>query len=347
MVKQVILTVFAVCMVSAMAFAQGTNEGATVTAPFLVTPPVIDGVVSDGEWDAAGVTEEQWTQHDAATPEDANYPTQARVAYSVNGLYILFECVDDMVLAGAGGSEFLGSGPSGIEGQGQPFTFGGDTDYLAVYIDPTNYADDLPSSSLFSYSIQTEPAVTFTEGEEESSYTYTEVGQFGAFKRLFNPPVVDADGNTVYWANGVSWELDGAQIVDGPTENGYVTEFFIPWTDLSGYYANWASQVLEGIADVGLDATDPFNVENGISRAILFAEDGTPSYAGFGAVTGMPMPGTQWKIQFCRYSAESVPQYVNWVGDTGGFVSRPFGNLVFGDAPATAVRDAIMHMASQ
>ncbi|MBN2328947.1 MAG: hypothetical protein JXR73_17540 [Candidatus Omnitrophica bacterium] len=348
MKKRSIICAAAVLLVlPVMSFAQGTNSGATVTAPFLVTPPVIDGAVSDGEWDAAATLEGPWSDHGSTAQADSAFPTTVKVAYSLKGLYILFECVDDEVLAKAGASEYLGSGPTAVEGQGQPFGFGEDTDYLAVYLDPTNYQDDQLNANYFSYSIQAEPAVTATGGSESSSYTYSEAGQSGRFKRLFNPPLTDNDGNVHYWAGGVSWELDGTVIVDGPTDAGYVMEWFIPWGDLDGYYQNWAGEILDGLSDIGQDETDPFYSSNALLHAYFAGEGGSVSYPGFGAVTGMPMPGSTWKVQFSRYSEGMTPQYVNWVGDTGGFVTRPFGNLVFGDAEVTAVRDAILHELSQ
>jgi hypothetical protein len=335
-----------ILLLPVIGFAQGTNSGATVTAPFLSTPPVIDGAVSAGEWDSAATLEGPWSDHGSATEANPDFPTTVKVAYSLKGLYILFDCVDDAVNAVAGASEFLGSGPT-VEGQGQPFTFGGETDYLAVYVDPANYQDDQPNASWFSYSIQAEPAVTATGGSETSSYTYSESGQYGRFKRLFNPPLTDADGTEHFWANGVSWDLQGSMLVDGPTDTGYVMEWFIPWGDLDGYYQNWAGEVLDGLADVGQDETDTFFSLNAMFHAYFVAEDGSISYPGLGAVTGMPMPGTTWKIQFCRYSQGMAPDYINWVGDTGGFVTRPFGNLVFGDAEVTAIRDAIIHELAQ
>lgn len=326
------------------AMAQGSNDGATVVAPFLAVPPIVDGTVSAGEWDAAGVAPGGWTDHGSATPADANFPTSVKVAYGLNGLYVLFECVDDEVIAGAGASEFLGSGPTGVAGQGQPFTFGGATDYLAVYVDPSNYADSNPSSSSYSYSIQAEPGMTWNNAP--SSYTYTELGQFGGFAAKLDPPLTNADGNLQFWAGGVSWEAPDMVIKDGATANGYVMEFFFPWSTFSGYTTNWASQPLDGISDIRADSTDPFNVENATVPAFRFSDTGEPFSVGIGAVTGMPAAGTEWKIQFCRYSQTAVPSYTNWVGDSGGFVSRPFGNLEFGTIAGSgpnSIQEAFLH----
>ncbi|MBZ0256066.1 hypothetical protein K8I31_08395 [bacterium] len=340
--KKLLLFALAACLIVPAALA--VNEGATVTAPFLATPPTIDGVVSDGEWDDAAVPPGDWSDHGSATLA-GDETTVVKVAYSVDGLYILFQCVDPEVLAG-NGSEYLGSGPTAVDGQAQPFTFSGPTDYLAIYVDPSNYPDDGLNSSFFSYSIQAEPAVT--AWDEDASYTYTEAGQNGRFKRKFDPPLVDNDGVTHYWAGGISWELNKSKIIDGPTADGYVMEWFVAWTDLDGYYMNWASEVLDGIADVALDETDPFNSENGLVHAFFLDADSGAGIGGtgFGNATGMPLPGTEWKIQFSRYSQTAVPSYTNWVGDTGGFVTRPFGTLIFGDASGSAVRDALMHVSN-
>ena len=324
---------------------QALNEGATVTAPFLATPPTIDGVVSPGEWDDAMVAPGEWSEHNSDLTEDSLEPTVVKVAYSVDGLYILFECTDTGVAAAAGASEFLGNGPTAIDGQAQPFTFGGATDYLAIYLDPTNYSDDAVNANFFSYSIQAEPGVTANGAD--ASYTFTEAGQNGRFKRKFDPPLVDNDGVTHHWAGGVSWELNKSKIIDGPTSDGYVMEWFIAWTDLDGYYQNWASEVLDGVSDVALDQLDTFNIQNALVHSFfLDAEGNAVGGMGFGNVTGMPMPGTEWKVQFSRYTQAAAPQYTNWVGDTGGFVSRPFGSLVFGQASGSAVREALMHLSS-
>jgi hypothetical protein len=331
-------------LVPGIVMAQATNEGAKVVAPFLVTPPTIDGVVSDGEWDAAATAEGDWSDHGSTTLADPAYPTTVKVAYGLQGLYILYDCVDDEVLAIAGGSEYLGSGPT-VEGQGQPFTFGGATDYLATYIDPTNYADNLPGADNYSYSIQGEPAVTATDGAETASYTYTEAGQSGSFKRRFVPPIEATDGTLHYWAGGISWELpENALIVDGPTENGYVMEWFLPWNTFDGYFPNWASQVSDALADIDQDATDPVLSANALVHSLRTADGVDNGYPGLGNVTGMPLPGTQWKIQFSRYTEMAAPQYTNWVGDTGGFVTRPFGTLEFGTAEASDIRDAMLHL---
>ncbi len=331
--KKFLLFGMALSLLAPVALA--LNEGATVTAPFLATPPTIDGVVSAGEWDDAAVASGEWSEHSSDLTQDPLEPTVVKIAYSVDGLYILFECTDTNVAAAAGGSE--------INGQ-NTFSFGGDTDYLAVYLDPLNYADDALNSAWFSYSIQAEPGVTVNA--EDESYTYSEVGQFGRFRNKFDPPLDNGDGTLTYWGGGVTWDLSNTKIVDGPTDDGYAMEWFISWTDLNGYYANYGSEVLEAVIDVGLEQTDPFNVLNGIVHGFFLDGDNVIGNIGFGNVTGMPMPGTAWKIQLARYTEAAAPQYTNWVGDTGGFVSRPFGNLIFGEASGSAVREALIHMSS-
>lgn len=333
MFKKSILAVSALLVLPVFSMAQ-SNDGATVVATFMATPPTVDGTISAGEWDAAGVAPGEWSDHGSATPADAAFPTSVRVAYSVDGLYILFECVDDLALAAAGGSESFGGE--------QPFTFGGETDYLAVYLDPSNYADGNPGSNRFSYSIQAEPGMTANNAD--ASYTYTELGQFGNMAAKLDPPFTNADGNLQYWAGGVGWDAPGLVVMDGETAEGYAMEFFIPWSALPGYTLDWTSEPLDGIADIRLDNTDPFGVANASVPGFRFAEDGTAYAVGLGAVTGMPLPGTVWKAQFCRYTDTATPAYSNWVGDTGGFVSRPFGNIEFGglgDNPGSAVAEAL------
>jgi hypothetical protein len=345
MFRKSILAVSALLVLPVFTMAQGSNDGATVVATFLPVPPTVDGTVAAGEWDAAGVAPGAWSDHGSATGADAAFPTTVKVAYSIDGLYILFSCVDDEVIAGAGGSEHLGSGPTGAPGQQQPFTFGGATDYLAIYLDPLNYANDAPNSNFYSYSIQAEPGVTWDNAD--SSYTYTELGQFGGHAAKLNPPIVNADGNLQYWAGGVSWDAPGMVVKDGPTADGYVMEFFMPWDMFSGYTTNFASEVLDGISDINLDNTDaPYAVQNALSHAFRFDADNKAYSVGSGVVTGMPKAGSQWKIQFCRYSETAVPAYSNWVGDTGGFASKPFGTIEFGGLPddgGTSIREAFIH----
>lgn len=331
--KKLLLFALAACLI--VPAAQAVNEGATVTAPFLATPPTIDGVVSAGEWGDAAVASGEFSEHNTDLTEDPLEPTTVKVAYSVDGLYILFECTDTSVLAAAGGSEINGA---------NTFSFGGDTDYLAVYVDPSNYPDDALNSAWFSYSIQAEPGVTANSADE--SYTYSEKGQFGRFKNKYDPPQQNDDGTVTYWGNGVSWDLKDSKLVDGPTSDGYAMEWFIAWTDLDGYYQNYGSEVLDSIVDVGLDQADPFNIETALVHGFFLDGDNVIGGIGFGNATGMPLPGTTWKIQFARYTSAAAPQYTNWVGDTGGFVSRPFGNLVFGEASGSAVRDALMHISN-
>lgn len=329
------LSLFALAACLIVPAAQALNEGATVTAPFLATPPTIDGVVSAGEWDDAAVAPGDWSEHSTDLTEDPLEPTVVKVAYSVDGLYILFQCTDTDVKAAAGGSELNGV---------NTFSFGGETDYLAIYIDPTNFPDDSLNSSFFSYSIQAEPGVTANGAD--ASYTYTENGQFGRFLKKFDPPRVNEDGTTSYWAGGLNWDLTNSKIVDGPTDTGYAMEWFIAWTDLEGYYQNYGSEILDSIVDVGLAQDDPFNIETGLVHGFFLDGENVVGGIGLGNVTGMPLPGVEWKVQFARYTQASAPQYTNWVGDTGGFVSRPFGSLVFGAASGSAVRDALMHLSN-
>ena len=120
-------------------------------------------------------------------------------------------------------------------------------------------------------------------------------------------------------------------------------EWFRPST-FDGYYTNYGSTIDANFVETDGDATDSLFSAMALFPTIETAEDGTQGYPGFGCVNGMPMPGTTWKIQFSRYSETAVPAYTNWVGDTGGFVTRPFGDLVFGLASASDVREALMHL---
>lgn len=329
-----------------LGFAQGTNSGATVTAPFFAKPPVIDGKVSAGEWDAAGIAPGTWSAHDSTTV--AAWKTTVKVCYSLDAVYFLYECEDPQVQSSVTGTEYY-HGLADVAGQmNSAFGWGGETDYVALYIDPANYADNAPGADDFSYSIQWEPSIT-AKNEKDSagnSYFYTESGRWGGFRALFNPPVIDKNGKAIYWGGGVAWQPK-VQIVDGPMTGGFVCEVRIPWAGLNGY---WRRSMENGVdlggglfeITVNGDAMDAYYSEWGALKVLNVASDGTGVPVGTGIVTGMPAEGTVWKVQFCRYSNGDLG-YVNWVGDTGGFVSRPFGNLVFGPASGTQVEDAMLH----
>ncbi|RJP26462.1 MAG: hypothetical protein C4527_14970 [Candidatus Omnitrophota bacterium] len=334
--KGMILLGFALLVTPGLVFAQ------SYTANFVATPPVIDGVVSPGEWDAAApALGSDWTDHASATPADPAEPTKVRVLYSVDALYILYECTDTDVISVVSGSERLNSSLDGTPGKQASGTVGwtfANTDYLAIYLDPANVADDRTDvdPNNYSYSIQAEPSVSFFGEKDDwgNSYNYSEFGRWGGF-RLRNPNPVNVGGVTQYWLGGGSWEIYNSQIVDGPTADGYVMEFRIPWEDLNyPYYQHVGSSIADNL--IILDGEDAAVRNDASSLWGLAAVNG-------GDVTGMPQPGTVWKVQFCRHSASANPQYTNWVGNTGGFVSRPFGNLVFGAATGTAVREALLH----
>lgn len=324
-------------MPSGVLAQQQSNEGATVTAPFMVVPPTIDGKVSAGEWDGAGVAGGQWTMHDSADPASDVETTTVKLAYGLKGLYILYECVDAEPVALAGGSEVRGA---------NTFSFGGDTDYLAVYIDPANYTG--PNADVYSYSIQVEPSFSANEEGDDlgNSYTFTESGRWGGFRTPYQPPRVMDDGSVVYFGGGGEWDLETSKVMDGPTADGFVSEWFVTWTDLIGYWRHNMGNLLDVGApvyevelngDVAVAETSQY----GTIRAYETPEGEDPAPVGHG-MTGLPPEGTQWQIQICRYNGTNG-EYTNWVGDTGGFVSRPFGTLIFGPAPATAVRDAMLY----
>ncbi len=298
------------------------------TANFTANPPTIDGVVSEGEWDAATAITE-FTEHSSATESDPAEPTSVKILYSLDALYILYECTDTDVISVVEGSEQGGTAPG--------WTFAG-TDYLAVYIDPANVANDAANvdPSFYSYSIQAEPSITSYDEKDDAgnSYNYTEFGRYGGC-RVRDPNPVEVDGVTVYWQTGGWWDLKDSQIVDGPSADGYVMEWRIAWSDLNyPYYQYVADEIFENTTILDAEDATVRNMETAIWG--LAGVDG-------GDVTGMPLPGTVWKLQVCRHSASASPDYINWVGDTSGFVSRPFGDLVFGEASASAVLDAILH----
>ena len=335
--SRVLLLAVALCAVPGLAFGQ------SYTANFVSTPPTIDGEVAAGEWDAAEpAMGADWTDHGSGAAADTNEMTEVRVLYSVDGLYVLYECTDTDVLSVVLGSERGNGTPEGTPGR-QPsgemgWTFGG-TDYLAIYLDPANVADDaaIIDPSAYSYSLQAEPSMT-ANGESDdmgNSYNYSEFGRFGGF-RVRNDPPVEVDGVTYYWFTGGAWDIEGTKIADAASADGYVMEFFIPWSDLDlPYYQYVGSAIVDNFID--LDAADANIRTFEDSVWGLAAVDG-------GDATGMPLPGTVWKAQFCRHSASAEPAYTNWVGDTAQFVSRPFGDLVFGEAPVTAVKEAFQHL---
>ena len=172
------------CVVPGVAFGQ------SYTANFVSTPPTIDGQVAAGEWDAAEpAIGANWTDHASATAADPNEPTKVRVLYSVDGLYILYECTDTEVVSVVLGSERGNGTPEGTPGR-QPsgemgWTFSG-TDYLAIYLDPANVPDDaeIIDPSAFSYSLQAEPSMTANSESDDmgNSYNFTEFGRFGGFR---------------------------------------------------------------------------------------------------------------------------------------------------------------------
>lgn len=339
-----VLGMAALLILPAIGFAQ---DG-TVTAPFVAKAPVIDGKVSAGEWDAAGVAAGEWTAHDGPTPASLN--TTVKVCYSVDAIYFLYECEDPNVQCLVAGSEKWNGFADTVDGAvNSTFAWGGETDYISLYIDPSNYADTAPGADDYSYSIQWEPSITAKNEKDAdgNSYNFTECGRWGGFTAKFDPPIINKDKKSIFFGGGVSWQAKGLQIVDGKTANGFVCEVKLPWTGLSnGYWRRWTdagTDVGGGYYDflMNADATDPLNAEWGQIKALNIATDGTGSVVGSGIVTGMPAAGTVWKAQFCRFSNNDLG-YVNWVGQTSGFVSRPFGDLIFGTASPSAVEDALM-----
>ncbi len=323
-------------------------QDGTVTAPFVSTTPVIDGVVSAGEWDAAGVAAGTWTLHDSAT--EATLNTTVKVCYSLDAVYFLYECEDPNVQSAATGTEYLGGMSDKLPGYtASSFAFGGETDYIALYVDPAGYADDKPNADSYSYSIQWEPSITAKNEKDPrgNSYSYTETGRWGGFVTLFDEPLVDSDGVTYYWGGGQAWNGKDMQIVDGPSSNGFVCELKIPWGSFNGYWQRY----METGADLGGNEFDIF-INNGYTEPLMTQWGGIKMYeldadgngvrVGTGIADGMPAAGTVWKVQFCRFSNGDLG-YANWVGTTGGFVSRPFGNLIFGTATPSAVEDALLH----
>lgn len=303
------------CLISIGAFAE------SYTANFTAKPPVIDGKVSAGEWDAAAAAITKFTAHDSETDQDPKEKTKVRVLYSLKGIYVLYECTDTLVQSVVTGSEEPGNGGG--------WTFA-NTDYTAIYIDPANVSNDQtdPDVNTFSYSIQVEPSRTANAADD--TYTYTEFGRWGGC--TFRNPDATAEDR---WLGGGAWQLKESKIFDAKSADGYAMEFFIAWSDLNlPYYQHFGSTITENaITLIGAEATlrqDPTAYWG------LAAVDG-------GNVTGMPLPGKTWKIQFCRHSASSEPQYVNWVGATGGFVSRPFGDLVFGEVTTAQIQDAMLY----
>ena len=322
--------IVSMALIPALCHAQGSNSGATLNATFTPNPPTIDGQVSPGEWDNAGVTTGAWTSHDSTAAADATEPTVVKVMYDVFGLYILFDRTDKNVECGATGTERLQDGPSHSPYYTPGSTVGWDfagQDYIAIYVDPAATGVDL-----YSYSIQVEPSMSVlgptAVDHLGNSYTYTEVGQFGGLKARFADPETELGLSDPlewdYWAGGVSWDLTDSKIADGLRAGGFYVEFFIPWTDLNSYYDAYGSEII-----------DEYFVEaNGLPYEPGYGLVKQPS----GNLTGMPAPGTEWEIQFGVHSGSMTgAQYVNWVGDTGGFATRPFGKLVFGDAPAAQV----------
>lgn len=342
--KYWVLGIAVLMVLPVMGFAQ---DG-TVTAPFVAKTPVIDGKISAGEWDAAGVAQGEWTAHDGPTP--AALKTTVKVCYGVDAVYFLYECEDTNVQSSVTGSEYL-NGLADVDGVvNSAFGWAGETDYVSLYIDPSNYADTAPGADDYSYSIQWEPSITAKNEKDSSgnSYNFTECGRWGGFLAKFDPPIVNKSGKSIYFGGGVSWQAKGLQIVDGKSANGFICEVKLPWTGLSnGYWRRYTEAGIDmggGLFDmmVNSDATDPLMAEWGGMKALNIAADGTVGVVASGVVSGMPAEGTTWKVQFCRYSNGDLG-YVNWVGQTGGFVSRPFGNLIFGKANPSEVEDALMH----
>lgn len=335
----VCLSVF-LCLVGSMAFSQNYE------VRFTSTPPTIDGAVSPGEWDGAASAITEFVGHDTGNPEDAQESTRVRALYSVDGLYILYECTDTDVVSIVTGSERYNGAPQGTPGQQTSgsvgWTFGG-TDYLAIYIDPANVADDRTDvdPSFYSYSLQAEPSITANQlmDDNGNSYNYTEFGRFGG-ARIRNTMFPEIEGTLVMWLGGGSWEIsDKTEIKDGASADGYVMEFKIAWSDLNlPYYETYGGRF---ISDQGVRFIDLEGIDNDLNseETTVWGLERIPG----GNVTGMPLPGTVWKVQFARHSASAAVQYVNWVGSTGGFVSRPFGSLTFGAASPSAVLDALIH----
>jgi hypothetical protein len=331
----IFLLLAGVCALPIVAFAQEqTNEGAQLVAPFAVVPPVIDGKISPGEWDGAGVAGGQWSSHNSTEPEDPSRPMTVKVKYGILGIYVLFDSLDTDPECHATGSERLSSGPTDspyyATAAGVTFDW---TGYRCVYIDPTGGASD------HSYSIQGMPSMS-VNGETDhngNSYNYTEVGLYAGLKCKIRNPVEDeglpAD-QVVYWANGGSWDLHDSRIADGmkPDGSGMVMEFFIAYSDLDGYYHHWGTEIIDGGLLVDVDA--------GIPETIW----GLVQDPGGGFVTGMPAPGTVWEMQFGTHDDGAGNLWVNWVGDNSGFATKPFGKVIFGAVEPSAVREAMLHL---
>lgn len=331
-----VLALAAFCLVPMVAGAQQSNEGATVTAPFMAIPPVIDGVMSPGEWDNAGVAPGTWTAHDSTTV--AANKTEVRVCYGIDGFYILYICTDSQPVAVGTNSE--------IHGTMNGFAFGAANDYIATYLDPL-YCKDAG----FTYSIQAQPSKTsldWLDDVTESSFNYTELGQWGGRRMIYNPPV-EINGVLQYAGGGGGWDLMDSKIVDGPVTGGWCSEWKIAYSDLvpmAMHNMGDAAQIEGPLYELYLngDTADPLKNQYLTLRTHVVAEDGTyQNYVGWGGGNGMPAPGTKWWMNFCRCENTSG-QYTNWVGDSGGFVSAPYGDVVFGPASGSDVANATLHM---
>ena len=275
--------------------------------------------------------------------EDSTEPTKVRVLYGVTGLYVLYECTDKEVVSVVTGSERFNGAPEGTPGQQSSgnvgWTFAG-TDYLAIYIDPANVADDRTDvdPSFYSYSLQAEPSITAKNEKDDkgNSYNYTEAGRYGGdvVRNTLFPTINDA---VVMWFGGGCWDQ---QNPDQGRRHGQRVR--------DGIHDSLGRFVLSLLRAL---RRPPGGQHRGIERDGRPASNTEPETVwGLervegGKVTGMPVPGTVWKVQFSRHSASAEPQYVNWVGSTGGFVSRPFGNLIFGEVKGgdTAVQNAALH----
>lgn len=330
---------------AAPALARETNEGAQLVAPFAGIPPVIDGVVSEGEWDNAGTAGGAWSPHNDPAPVDPAFVPVVKVQYGLRGLYILFEHPKPDPAAGDA-FERLGEW---VNGSGFVWQ-----NYCSVYIDPTG------GETGESFGFHAEPSVS-VHGPDAvdpmgNSYTETGVGRGGLATRWTSvEAAMAAQGVTAdevwFWdSRRLAWDFTDSRVLDGlkPDGSGFVVEWMISYTDLShGFWNGWAV-VAGDLADVNLDE-DRFlknDAGNGPLAVGLSAPEFAKSY-----VNGMPAPGTVWEMNFGANWAidndESTPAFYNWVGDTAGFDTKPFGRVIFGEAEPAAVREAILHDLNQ
>ncbi len=334
----VIACVAVLFMAAGIAGAQDqTNDTATLTAPFCVVPPVIDGQISAGEWDDGGVADGPWSIHNNADLVEAQFIPVVKVKYGIKGVYVLFDSPDTDPTSG-GNYEWKGA----VNG----FSW---TNYCTVYMDTTG------GETADSWGFQAEPSMSALGSDAVNplgnSYGYDGVGLYERLRTRWTTTAqamadqeVGAD-EVVYWAGGSVWDFKESQVRDGlkADGSGFVMEWFIAYNDLKhGFYTGY-------IGEVDAEGWAPVNAAEDVS---LTNADGTgPGTSGIVApdhansfVSGMPTPGTVWEMNFgADWGDDTGPRYYNWVGDSGGFATKPHGKVTFGAPDATAVRDAILY----